>query len=675
MARDDKQKKGDEIMSGLFGTFNIATRGLFAQQRAIDTTSHNIANANTEGYSRQRVTLQTSRPFPMPSLNNAVGPGQLGTGVDVASVDRIRDSFLDYQVRVELGVDGQFSGRDKFLSEIESIMNEPTDTGISNLIGKFFDSWNTLATSASKSNAKSIVAQQAQALADELNHTYTELESLKTNTQTVIKDTVVDVNSLLGQISQLNQQIMQVKVAGNNPNDLMDRRDLLLDQLSGKFGIKIDPKAFDGYNITTSNDGKYAGVGDNGTAPYGLEVGTDGKPLPINIVQAQKLNETARFSYINKIEPADGQEAGEEGKYKVTYYKNGDMSDDAKNKVEIVVEIKPTGTPGTDGYVSAEDKYKKLNECRVLWANNNGVAFKVDSSRKISGYDDASNLTASASVKFEELALFQPPSGELKGYMSVQQDVDTNQEYLNNFAKALAFSVNGILSQSSDAVADVKDPNDPTKIISVNNFFINGDLKGDYTDASKISKAEQKITAANITVNQAIIDNSMLIKAAALYDANGENLSGESDGTRALAVEMLRDRLMSIQGIKDTDDKKSFLTKDPAKPEDDIFVQDSTIGSSSIYVVKNDSGGMTLDSYFKDIVNKIGIKEQEAKRMVTNQAKLLAGFQESRDSVSGVSLDEEMANLVQFQHCYQANAKIIATVDELLDVVVNGLKR
>lgn len=648
-------------MSGLFGTFNIAKRGLFAQQKAIDTTSHNISNANTDGYSRQRVEFQTSRPEPMPSANNAVGPGQVGTGVDVTAVNRIRDSFLDYQVRVENGVNGQFTGRDKFLSEIENIMNEPTDTGMSTLIGKFFDSWNTLATSAKESNARSIVAQQALALTNELNHTSTELQSLKSNTQTVIKDTVFDINGILGQLSQLNQQIKQVNVSGNTPNDLMDKRDLLLDQLSNKFGININKTQFDGIDVTSSGEGKYADLGDNGNAP----IGANGKALNIVNSVISNPDTTAKFSYISSIEPADGQAAGKAGKYTVTYYKNGDMTSD-KNKVTMTVDIEDTGTSTDANYVSASDKFKKLDECRVLWSDSSGAAIQVDKSSNTNGiYTGVIPSDGTGSVTFDQLALFQAPTGELKGYMSVQSEIDTYQDQLNSFAKTLAFSVNGIISQSPTSVADTT--------TDINNFFVNADKKSVYTAATttdatavtNIKQAEQEITAANITINTAIIDNPMRIKTAATYDASGNPTSGESDGSRALAVEMLRDKLMSIQTVKSTTDREGFLGS--------RLKQDSTV--KNLLVMSNDTGGMTLDSYFKDTIDRLGIKEQEAKRMVTNQATLLAGFKESRDSVSGVSLDEEMANLVQFQHCYQANAKVISTVDELLDVIINGLKK
>ncbi|NMM61268.1 flagellar hook-associated protein FlgK [Clostridium sp. P21] len=648
-------------MSGLFGTLNISKSGMFTQQRCIDVTSHNIANANTEGYSRQRAELQTTKPFPMPSVNNAVGPGQLGTGVQVVTIDRIRDSFLDYQIRVEKGVDGQYKGRDKFLSQIENILNEPSDTGLSKDIGNFFDAWNTLGTNAKESNSRSIVAQNTVTLTTDLNHTYNELEKLKENTQTVIKDDVFDINSKLKQVDQLNREIIQVRIAGNNPNDLMDRRDLLLDQLSEKFGISVDRKQFEGENVTTSDDAKAKDIGDDGRPPLAADGTTN-----LNLVQANFPDQACRFSYVDSIQPAGGQKAGEAGKYTLTYYKNGDKTSN-DNAVTITVDIQDS-TDKNGVKTTAADKFKQLNQCRVLWADNSGVALNVDTSAKSQGIV-AGNLPAGSSIKFENLKLFQPPSGEIKGYMSVQKDIDTYEGQLNKFAKALAFAVNGIVSQENGAIADVTSGDN---VVEVNNFFVNADAqkKGAYTgtNLTKIEEAEADITAGNITINQAILDDPMKIKTAAKYDGNNRPLTGESDGSRAVAVETLRDSLMAVQNI---DQDNSTKTK-KADFLDGIFELNSKIGVNTII---NKTGGMTLDSYFKDTVDRLGIQEQEAKKTVTNQASLLAGFTQSRDSVSGVSLDEEMANLVQFQHCYQANAKLISTVDQLLDVVINGLKK
>ena len=106
----------------------------------------------------------------------------------------------------------------------------------------------------------------------------------------------------------------------------------------------------------------------------------------------------------------------------------------------------------------------------------------------------------------------------------------------------------------------------------------------------------------------------------------------------------------------------------------DEFKGGNTLSNNGLKI-ENSTSGMKMDAYFKDTIDRLGVQAQEAQRMVSNQEDLLHSVDESRASVSGVSLDEEMANLVQFQHAYNANAKIIATVDELLDVIVNGLKR
>ncbi|MEK6265998.1 MAG: flagellar hook-associated protein FlgK, partial [Clostridium sp.] len=448
-------------MAGLFSTFNIATRGMSAQQKALDVTTHNVANANTEGYSRQRATMETTRPFGMPSMNNAIGVGQLGTGVQVSSIVRIRDTFLDYQVRTENGTMGLYTGREKFLSEVESIMNEPSDSGVSSLMDEMFNSWQALAGSPESSNTRTVVAEQSRALTDELNNTYNQLLSIKGNSQEVIKQSVVDVNNMLDQINVLNQQVISVKVGGNEPNDLMDKRDLLIDELSVKFGITIEKKTLGGQDIKTN------------------EIGMENAYL----VKSSPNDDVKRFSYINSIKPTGGQKSGETGTYDVTYYKNGDMSSD-DNKVTITMDL-------------TDVQYKSLDQGRVLWADKDGKAIDKDGNE------------IGATANFLDLKLFTPKTGELQGYMSVQKDIDKYVGELNALAKGIAFSINAVHSGESDATKDML------------KFFVNDD---------NASGGEAEITAGNITVNEDILANAMLIKV-------GKNAtSGETDNTRALAI-------------------------------------------------------------------------------------------------------------------------------------------
>ncbi|SQB35764.1 flagellar hook-associated protein FlgK [Clostridium cochlearium] len=590
-------------MSGLFGTLHVGKSGIFANQRSIDVTSHNIANANTEGYSRQRAELQTERPFCTPSMNNAAGAGQLGRGVNVADINRIRDTFLDYQVRIELGVQGKYAGRHKFLNEIENIFNEPSETGISTLLGNFFDGWQELSKQPHSSNARTVVAEQSKALTDELNHLYGQLHKLKDNAKTSIRQDLNDVNSILDQMERLNEEIIQVTAAGQKPNDLLDRRDLLLDKLSSKFGINIEKKGLNGIDVNTK--------GDKGAEP----------PTGKNFIQAVNPDDAVRLAYISSIEAkkdTDGKEipADTDGKktYTVTYYKNADMTDD-KNK-------------GTFEITLDENQYKELDRSRTLWTDKKGDILDKDGKVK-------------NSPSFDDLKIFAPSTGNLNGYMTVQDDIDNQIDQLDKLARSLAYAVNFVHEQD-----------DADKI----SFFLNRD-----------GGAEDEITAGNITVNEEILKDVMKIKVG-----KGDN-PGETDGTRALAIANIMDRLIAIQNIQLRNE--SGKTKTNRNQFIANICGGDIIDEAGIKTIKGNTDGMTYGGYFKDMVDRLGVQTQEAKRMVKNQHSVLASFQQSRDAVSGVSLDEEMTNLIQFQHAYQANAKLISTVDELLDVVVNGLKR
>jgi flagellar hook-associated protein 1 len=604
-------------MSGLFSTFNVAKRGMFVQQKAIDVTAHNIANANTEGYSRQRVKIETSRPFGMPTLNSVAEPGQLGTGSQIAAIERVRDLFLDYQFRVEMSAYGKHTARQSFLHEIESIFNEPSDTGLSTLIGRFFDSWQQLSKQPHSSNARTVVAQQSAALADELNHTYNQLVKLKENGQSVKKNSVFEINNVLNQLDQLNQQIIGVRVAGNMPNDLMDKRDLLIDELSSKFGINVDRKSFEGLDISP--------------------VDAHGIVTP-NMIKHDESGEGKRLSYITGIEKDLSDPSGET--YVVTYYKFGNMSNE-NNKMTMTIT-------GVD-----EDAFKELEQTRVIWATSDGSAMR----------NDGSAFSSGETITYAELNLFKPSSGELNGYMTVQKDIDEYIDQLNKLAKAIAFSVNTIHSGKEDASGD-------RMPFFVNSTIAEFDSNNLMMNLGAILAGEKNITAGNISVNKEILADVMKIKTREndnLFDyAHQNNIDGETDGTRALAIAGLRDVLMKVQDIG-----TSIVERK------DLFDMDK--GGNRLddkgLSIKNNINGMRIDNYFRDTIDRLGVQSQEARRMVKNQESLLDSFEESRLSVSGVSLDEEMANLIQFQHAFNANAKIIATVDELLDVVVNGLKR
>jgi len=609
-------------MSGLFSTFNISKRGLNVAQTTLDVTSHNIANVNTIGYSRQRAEIVTTTPFGGTSMGSSIQPGQLGTGAQVQAIERVRDAFLDYQVRGESSVKGEADVRNQMLNQVENIFNEPSDTGISSLMGKFFDSFQELSKQSQNSNSRTVVAQQTLALTDALNHAYTKLDELKDNSQLLLKTNVIDTNSILDQINQLNKEIMSVKTAGQTPNDLMDSRDKLLDELSYKFGIKIDRGAFEGLDV------KPADVGD-------MKVS--------NLVSSSPNTDVARFSYISSIE-ADENAPNTQI---ITYYKLGDMSDE-KNKQTIRV----TGL--------SETEIKKISESRVLWADESGQVTKAD------GYPIKNNGVILAS----ELMTFIPSSGEISGNISVQGDIENYMDQLDKLAMSITFSVNAIHSGLSNPINIGGNPERDNVPFFVNSSIAKYDSDKNLVNVDETLNGEMLISAKNITINKEIIEDVMKIKTRT-HDsefgyASENTVDGEGDGTRALAIAQLRDTQLKVQDLGVT-----ILSRA------DMFNKSKggTTLSNLGMTIESDTSGMKLDSYYKDQINKLGIQAQEATRIVVNQESLIGQLENNREAVSGVSLDEEMANLIQFQHAYTANAKIISTIDELLDVVINGLKR
>lgn len=425
-------------MSGLLSTLNTAKSGMNVSQVAIQTTSHNISNINTPGYSRQRVNQSASSPYSMPGKNSNFGAGQIGTGAQIDDVTRIRNSFYDYQYRSESHQYGSTSVKYEYFKNIEGIFNEPSDTAISSSLNSFFNSWSELSKDPQSSGVKSVVIENGKYLSNSINSAFKRLESLEEGLDKQSEYIMDEVNSMLSQLDKLEKNIKIIQGSGKSPNDFLDQRDQLLDNLSFKLNINDkDVKA----------------------------------------------------------------------KLKKAY--------DANGKVTL---------------------------------------------------DD---LTKSG-VKI---------SGELEGTLSMKQEINKYKGGLKQLANTITSNVNKAAGQD---IFKAKDG----ELISIN---------------PEMLQEPEKI---NVTADI------------------------------ALKVYELKSEKVNING------------KD-----------------------------MTINTFYNSMIQNLGQSSAEVIRDESNQSKLLENIDSSRSSVSGVSLDEEMISLVQLQHTYSANAKVMSTIDSLLDVVVNGLVR
>jgi flagellar hook-associated protein 1 len=234
-----------------------ALSGLLAEQQAIDVTGHNITNANTEGYSRQVAVLQTNNPLRIAALSPTTGEGgQLGTGVSVATYTRIRNTYLDAQYRTQSSGLGAASAQANELRQAQGAFDEPSSAGISSQLSAFWTAWAALANSPSSEAAKVNVVSVGSQLAQTLNQVSAQLQTIEgqaAQQYAAIAGPNGQVQSDAAQIAQLNHQIKLSLLAHQQPNDLEDRRDQLLDKLSELGNVTVT-KAPDGTDTVAFGD-------------------------------------------------------------------------------------------------------------------------------------------------------------------------------------------------------------------------------------------------------------------------------------------------------------------------------------------------------------------------------------------------------------------------------------
>ncbi|CAM3556266.1 flagellar hook-associated protein FlgK [Aeromicrobium ponti] len=515
-------------MRSTFMGLETARRGMFTQQSALHTTGHNISNANTPGYSRQRINFTQTTPYPSVGMNRPQLPGQMGTGVEAGTVQRIRESFLDVQFRTENTKMGYYGAMSESLTKMEEIMNEPSENGLHSTLEKFWNALQDLSSHTENTGARDVVAATGQMVADTLNYYHNSLTRVQEDIGSQIGVKVDEINAIVGQIDHLNKQIAEVEPHGYLPNDLYDERDVLVDQLSKMVNVKVT-------NVIPNNYGNAKSIAEG---LYNIEiVQQDGKSF------AQPLN--------------------------------------------LISVTKASGIMGTNK-LELEDENGAVSELKV------GDASITDFDR-LSG--ELSGLIKSFGYKTE--------SGKKGSYPEML-------DKLNKMAAAFANEFNHIHSKGFALGASEPSGKD---------FFV----------------FDQGNPAQSMKVNQDLLDDSSLIAAGKESGASGDNQNAQ-------LLADLRKKSFSDYGF--------YKQAGNTLPE-------GLNGS--------------LDTYYSGIIGRMGVDSQSAKKDLRNSSILADSVEQNRQSVSAVSLDEEMTNMIKFQHAYNASARNITVVDEMLDKIINGM--
>ena len=227
------------ISSGI----SIALQAVLAHSQALEIIEHNVANASTPGYRRQSALLTTAIPSPIMSPDHGIGAGQRGGGVTIEKIQRFNLEFFDTRYRSVSAETQNWEAQSGVLSQLEPMLAETTEDGLLPKLDQFWAGWQKLSTDPTNTSLRTILLDDAQSLASALNRRATQITQLRAEQNQVVAGHVDGINSLAGQIAQLNAEISRVLSVGEQPNDLMDKRDMALDQLAELTGsVSFDQK-------------------------------------------------------------------------------------------------------------------------------------------------------------------------------------------------------------------------------------------------------------------------------------------------------------------------------------------------------------------------------------------------------------------------------------------------
>ncbi len=287
-------------MAGITMMLNIAEQTLQNTQTELATSSNNISNANTTGYATE-TAVQTESP-----QIDTTG-GWIGTGASVTNITQARDNYLEQELMNATSGGSQYTSLSTQMSTIESAASDSGDTGISQALGNFFDSWSTLAQDPTSSSVQTNVYSTAQSLANSIQNTYSQLSSINDQLSTQVTDTIGQANTLISQIAGLNQQI-EASGSSTQPNSLIDEQYSALDSLSQLIPVTYTTNADGTVDVSTTEDDSAVSLVSDQTVvnsisdPSGISTGQLG-----GLLQAQ----TNLSGYMSQFDDLAGTLANE----------------------------------------------------------------------------------------------------------------------------------------------------------------------------------------------------------------------------------------------------------------------------------------------------------------------------------------------------------------------------
>ena len=567
---------------GLSVGLDTAVKALRAHQLAVDVAAHNIANAQTPGFSRQRVLL---RPIGLDgsdrySRDNLLG--RAGFGVDAKDVNRIRDLFMDFQARQALSAKGQHSAFVTPLKNAEVVFNDPSDDGISALLGKFWAAWHDVVNEPESSAARTQLVHASTTFALRIQGAHAELTSQRKNLNHQVSALGREINAIASEIAQLNLQVKQVELNGDMANDLRDRRDLLMDQLSEIADVQYSESATGEITIYLGN--------------HELVFGTTARA--INAVQ-----DPSNPNLVNLVFAMDGTAVNT-----------------ASGKLRGVLDARDVALPQL---IAKLDSFATGLINGVNSIHRNGY-----------GLDGSTGLNFFTGTGASDIALSNVLSGSPQ-----------------SIATASATGTPG------DASIGLMIAN-----LELASNMVAGSFGANLGVGETLSAGN---TVAGISVAGSLQPGTYTIIAGAAPNTLELQYNGATIGTAALADPAGPGAFDIVFSGPGGNVATISINAGAAYSAADQIADLTASGNNSIQLE------VSPGNFYANMVSVLGADVNRAQGM-QHSAELLSGHIDLlRQSVHGVSIDEEVTNLNAAQHAYNAAARVITVIDDMLDTLIN----
>ncbi|MBK6852579.1 MAG: flagellar hook-associated protein FlgK [Burkholderiales bacterium] len=636
---------------------SLGSRAMGAAQVQLQTTGHNITNASVDGYSRQKVSLTTAS-------GQYTGAGFIGRGVDVSTVSRAVNRFLTSEVSAT----GSTAAADRMRADMLAQMQDAFGTGTAGLgyaTTQLFAAWSDLASHPDDMSARQVVLARADDLASATRSTSDQLEELQTSVREEVQTSVAHVNDLANQVARLNQQIAATQGANQSPNDLLDQRDRVIDEISQYVQVtRVEQRVSDetvgtGSSSSAQRDGAinlFIGSGQSlvvGSSAYKLEATPDEfEPAKVSL----SINVAGARRPLTDTSLGGGSLAG------LMAFQNQDLTD-ARNQLgrlaaSLATEVNNQQKLGQDLSGQPGSALFSVGAPNVIASGKNSVSalpsLAITDPRAL----QASDYLLSADASAGSYTLTRLSDGAKTLGVTSGQTVDGFRITIGTPAPAAGDRF--LLQPSTNAAQGLSLALDSPKGLAAANPFV--------ATAGAANTGTATVASLAMTGSPGASYQSMQLDFT--DSTGGYTLSTLGGGTLVSGTWSPGSPIsyngveLTLSGVPKAGDKFGIaLTSNSA----------SSNGNALAMVALGNRGvvdGANLADAYSHILSDVGVRVQSANSAVDVSSAVAARAKEALASETGVNLDEEAAKLIQYQQSYQAAAKILQVAQKIFDTVL-----